>query len=207
MPGPMVAARWYGDAHTRFGPPAVLTISRLPFIATAVLGCLALFGCGVLIGGRWVGAIAALLLMINPLFRLHAHRAMSDVPCESFMIAALGLALWGATRIWSGRGIGSGLVLFAAAGVCAGLSIVCKLNGLLAPMIIVAWSGLAMLVSRLDVRAKGGIRRRGGPLDRDDVDDRPRAQPDADLPARKATSGPRVPSWRRWVPGAASGRW
>jgi 4-amino-4-deoxy-L-arabinose transferase-like glycosyltransferase len=157
MPGPMVAAKWYADAHTRFGPPAALTVARLPFIATAVLGCLALFGCGGLVGGRWLGAVAALLLMTNPLYRLHAHRAMSDVPCESFMIAALGLALWGSTRIWSGRGIGSGLLLFMAAGVCAGLSIVCKLNGLLAPMIIVAWCGLAVVLSRRGPRAMSGF--------------------------------------------------
>ena len=32
------------------------------------------------------GTIAAILLMLNPLYRLHAHRAMSDVPCEAFML-------------------------------------------------------------------------------------------------------------------------
>jgi 4-amino-4-deoxy-L-arabinose transferase-like glycosyltransferase len=158
MPGPRDAARWYWNSHARFGPPTALTVARLPFIATAVLGCLALFGCGLLIGGRWVGAIGALLLTINPLFRLHAHRAMSDVPCEAFMIAALGLALWGATRVWSRHGIGYGLVLFAAAGVCAALSILCKLNGLLAPMIIVAWCGLGALAARVGrVRLAFGV--------------------------------------------------
>jgi 4-amino-4-deoxy-L-arabinose transferase-like glycosyltransferase len=157
MPGPRDAARWYWNSHTRFGPPATLTVARVPFIATAVLGCLALFGCGFLLGGRWVGAIAALLLMINPLFRLHAHRSMSDVPCESFMIAALGLALWGVTRVWSGRGVAAWLALFAAAGVCSGLSIVCKLNGLLAPMIIAAWCGLGVLVPSLAGRAGKGF--------------------------------------------------
>lgn len=137
------AVRWYWNAHTRFGPPRTLTVARIPFIATGVLGCLALYACSLQIGARGVGAIAALLLAANPLYRLHAHRAMSDVPCEAFMVAALAFALGGARRSWSGRG---GSLFFAAAGLCSGLAIVCKLNGLLAPMIVTAWCGLAALV-------------------------------------------------------------
>jgi 4-amino-4-deoxy-L-arabinose transferase-like glycosyltransferase len=154
LPGPRDAIWWYRDAHTRFGPPHALTVARIPFIATGVLGCLALFACGVLIGGQGIGTIAALLLMINPLFRLHAHRAMSDVPCEAFLIAALGLALLGSQKVWAGRGIVSGLALFAGAGVCSGISIACKLNGLLALMIIAAWCGLSLLVPRLSARCR-----------------------------------------------------
>ena len=46
----------------------------------------------------------AVLLMINPLYSLQAHRAMADVPCEAFMLSSLAvwLSMW--ARIWS-RGI------------------------------------------------------------------------------------------------------
>ena len=145
IPSLKVAAHWYANAHVRFGPPRTLTVARIAFIATGVLGALALFGCGLLIGGRATAAIAAVLLTINPLFRLHAHRAMSDVPCEAFLIAGLGLGLWAASRIWSGRNLATGLLLFAAAGAGCGLAIVCKLNGLLGPMILAAWCGLGMI--------------------------------------------------------------
>lgn len=157
LPGPRDALGWYRDAHTRFGPPLVLTVARIPFIATGVLGCVALFACGALIRGRDVGTIGALLFAINPLYRLHAHRAMSDVPCEAFLIGALGLALWGSQRLWAGRSLFSGLGLFAAAGICSGLSIACKLNGLLALMIIGAWCGPSLLVPGLPPRSKVGL--------------------------------------------------
>jgi 4-amino-4-deoxy-L-arabinose transferase-like glycosyltransferase len=151
MPGPRDALRWYDDSHYTYGPPLALTVARLPFIATGVLGCVGAFLFGSIVGGRWVGAIGAGLLMINPLYRLHAHRAMSDVPCEAFVIAALALALWSFARVWSGRGRWSG---FAAAGVCSGLAILCKFNGLLAPMIVAAWCGLVVFLSKLDLRSK-----------------------------------------------------
>ena len=92
------------EHYTPFGTPGDLDrslASRSSFMGA--LGCVALFGCGVLVGDRRVGTIAALLLMINPLYRLHAHRAMSDVPCEAFLISALGLGLYALQRIWSGR--------------------------------------------------------------------------------------------------------
>lgn len=157
MPGPADALRWYVDTHFRYGPPRTLTAARLPFIATGVLGCLALFGIGMLVGGRWAGAMAALLLVANPLYRLHAHRAMSDVPCEAFVIAALGLGLRGLTRFWPGRGLALGILLLGAAGACSGLAIACKLNGLLAPMVLTTWTFLAMLTPWLTSRARIGL--------------------------------------------------
>ena len=53
--------------------------ARVPIILTGVLGCIAIFACGALIQNDRVGVIAAILLMLNPLFRLHAHRAMSNI--------------------------------------------------------------------------------------------------------------------------------
>lgn len=154
MPQRSDAIRWYHDAHTRFGPRRALTIARVPFVAVGVIGVLALFSCGWRIGGRWVGLIAGLLLIADPLYRLHAHRAMSDVPCEAFLIGSMGLALSGLARIRAGRGLAGGLGLLAAAGVCSGLAIACKLNGLLAPMVLAAWCGLGMIATGLTCRAR-----------------------------------------------------
>jgi hypothetical protein len=154
MPGPLDALRWYRNTHTKYGPPGALTVARVPFIATGVLGCLSLFVCGLLIGGRWVGAIGATLLMLNPLYRLHAHRAMSDVPCEAFVIAALTFALWACRRLWAGRGLWSGLAGFAGSGICAGLALLCKFSGFLAPIIIAAWCGLGLVGSKSGLRSK-----------------------------------------------------
>jgi hypothetical protein len=149
MPGPRNALQWYEDTHTTYGPPWALTAARWPFIAPGVLGCVTLLVCGALVGGRWIGAIGGCLLALNPLYRLHAHRAMSDVPCEAFVIVALTLALWSLRRLWSGSGLWPTLAGFAASGACAGLAILCKLSGLLAPMVIACW-GLGALVSKLD---------------------------------------------------------
>ena len=91
MPGPADALSWY-QHYTTFGTPMTLWVARIPFLFIGALGCVALFGCGVLVKDRRVGTIAALLLMINPLYRLHAHRAMSDILVETFQLCAWG---WG----------------------------------------------------------------------------------------------------------------
>ena len=99
-----------------------------------------MFACGTLIKDDRTGVIAAVLLMLNPLFRLHAHRAMSDVPCESFMLVTLWLGLWAWLRAWSGRiGLASWL-LSIFAGFAAGLALLCKFNGFLALMVMGCWS-------------------------------------------------------------------
>ncbi len=136
---------WYQNAHTRFGPPEALTIARLPILAVGVAGVLAIFGCGLAIGGRWTAALAGLLLIADPLYRLHAHRAMSDVPCEAFTIGSFGLALVGLSSLGTNRGLRSGILWMAMAGIASGLAIDCKLNGLLGPMVIASWSGLLMI--------------------------------------------------------------
>ena len=75
-----------------FGGAATLLAARLTVIPLGALGCLALFACGAIVKDARVGTIAASLLMINPLYSLHAHRAMADVPCEAFMLSSL--AVW-----------------------------------------------------------------------------------------------------------------
>ena len=66
--------------------------------------------------------IAAFLLAINPLYSLHAHRAMSEASCEAFMLVALAWVSGLESRCFR-RTIGPNLLLFIAAGCSAGLSI------------------------------------------------------------------------------------
>ena len=153
IPGPADAFRWYHH-YTPFGNQATLTVARIPFLLLGALGCVALLGSGVLIKDRRVGTIAAVLLMINPLYRLHSHRAMSDVPYEAFLISALGLGLYALQRLWSGRSLSTTLLLVVVAGVAAGLSILCKFNGILGLMVTGSWVGLALIAPRLAVSRK-----------------------------------------------------
>jgi len=156
MPTPADASSWYFN-YKEFGSPATLFVARLPFIALGALGCAALFGCGLLVKDGRVGIMAAVLLMLNPLYRLHAHRAMSDVPCEAFMLVALGLSLWGWRRTWC-RGMGAVAFLLPwLAGLSAGLSLLCKFNGFLGVMIIVGWCGLVWVTPGLSWARKIAI--------------------------------------------------
>ncbi len=101
--------------------------------------------------------VAAALLIINPLYRLHAHRAMSDVPCEAFSIAALTAFLWAGVRIWRGS---YGVPVFLAtalAGIAAGGSLLCKFNGFLALMIMAGSCAATWLVPGLSVVRKLAI--------------------------------------------------
>ncbi len=131
-PVPPTRGSWYFEHYTPFGNQATLIVARIPILFLGALGCVALFGCGVLIEDRRVGTIAAILLMINPLYRLHAHRAMSDVPYEAFLISALGLGLYALQRFWSGRpGIAALWFSSSWRESPPGSSILCKFNGLL----------------------------------------------------------------------------
>jgi hypothetical protein len=140
LPSPADARAWYGDTSSRFDPPGALTAARRPIVLVGALGCIALYGLGVLASGRAVGAFAALLLMVNPLYRTHARRAMSDVPCEAFMLLALFFALWTCRRVLSGRSLPAACFGATAAGVAAGLSLLSKVSGALALIIIAAWA-------------------------------------------------------------------
>ena len=148
MPRPIDAHQWY-RSYKAFGSSGTLTAARAPVILVGVLGCVAIFACGVVIKDDRVGTIAAILLMLNPLFRLHAHRAMSDVPSESFMLVALWLGMWAWQRVWSGRiGLVSWLLTLLA-GLAVGLALLSKFNAFLALMILGIWSGAAVLTRGL----------------------------------------------------------
>jgi Dolichyl-phosphate-mannose-protein mannosyltransferase len=145
---PIDAHLWYHSMKS-FGSPATRTAARVPIILVGALGCVAIFACGAVIKDDRVGTIAAILLILNPLFRLHAHRAMSDVPSETFMLVTLWLELWAWRGAWSGR---IGLVawlLTLLAGLAAGLALLSKFNGFLALMVIGIWSGAALFTPGL----------------------------------------------------------
>jgi hypothetical protein len=97
---------------------------------------------------------------------MHSRRAMSDVPAEAMGLAALalGLAAWSrwAKRSDPGtaRRAGAGAVSFGLtllAGVFVGLSVLCKLNGTLAGMILAAWAALALAMKGVSLLSKLGL--------------------------------------------------
>ncbi|WP_220369729.1 4-amino-4-deoxy-L-arabinose transferase [Paludisphaera rhizosphaerae] len=149
LPGPEAARAWYAGYNT-YGPPRVLTISRIPFVLLGAVGCVALAVIGWLAFDFRAGVLAGFILMLNPLYALHAHRAMTEAPCEAFLLTALALALaaWNRALIMNpGRWAMWGL---PAAGVATALSILSKFNGLLAIMTIAAWAGMAWMIPRGD---------------------------------------------------------
>ncbi len=153
MPRPVDAYAWY-DHYQRFGVPATLTVARLPIVPVGVAGCLALYGIGVVLGDRRAGMIAAVFLMINPLYQLHAHRAMSDIPCETFLMFGLlaGLLAW--RNAWARGPTARVAWLFLLAGVGLGLGLLCKFNALLGLMIIAGWTLFGLFNPSLPVRHK-----------------------------------------------------
>jgi hypothetical protein len=143
-PGPEAALLWYNDSSTAFGPPGLLTAARIPSILLGASGCAAIFGLGVMVRDERVGLVAAFLLAINPLYRLHAHRAMSEAPCETFLYLSLLVAAWCWSRAFAPRAVARpwasiGLI---GAGAAAGLSVLSKFNGLLALMTLAVWTAL-----------------------------------------------------------------
>jgi len=157
-PGPDAARRWYLDTSSQFGTPLDLTVARVPSIAMGALGCMALAALGALAFGWRVGVVAAGLFMANPLYRLHAHRAMSEAYCEAFLLVAMAVALGCWRRAVCGEGGPRGqawtFLGWLGAGIAAGLSVLAKFNGLLALMTMAAWVALAWLLPKRPWSAK-----------------------------------------------------
>ncbi len=137
-PGPLQARRWYLNTSSRFDPPGGMTAAHLPIAVVGAVGCAAVYGLGCLAFGNAAGYLAAGLLMLNPLYSLHARRAMSDVPCEAFLEAALCLALWSWTRSEASNRWRTWLVM-SGAGCAAGLSLLSKMSGMLFFPVISVW--------------------------------------------------------------------
>jgi 4-amino-4-deoxy-L-arabinose transferase-like glycosyltransferase len=132
-------------------------VARLPSVLLGVAGCLAAYGLGVQLRDVKTGVVTALLLAGNPLFRLHARRAMSDVPAEAFLLLSLACGLWCWRRLLTGRMHPSTWLAAVAAGALGGLAALSKLNGALALIVLVAWGILAVALPRAGRRNKGAI--------------------------------------------------
>ncbi len=148
------AIAWYRNTHeARFVTPESLRAARLPSVILGSLGCVAIYAIGTLAFGRRAGLIAASLLALNPLYRLHSRRAMSDVPAESLILITLlaGLVLM---RICFERRTRAGWrpVLVFLTGTFGGLAVLAKLNGGLG--LIVVWSWLALAAVSMPIRCR-----------------------------------------------------
>jgi len=133
--------------------------ARWPSAILGALGCTAVFGLGVMAHGRLAGVTAALLLMANPVYRMHARRAMCDVPTEALVLMTAAAAICSWRRML--RGPCSFARWVAAAGLVgllAGLAALAKLNGLLSLMIVAALAGLALALRlRTPRRGSGAV--------------------------------------------------
>lgn len=157
-PGPGSSREWYGNIETRVGTDVELFAGRLPIPLFGALGVVAAFALGTVAFSTRVGVLGALLLFFNPLYSLHAARAMSDVPAESLLVASVACGLWAWKSSWRdgpGRGWWLGTL---GAGVFAGLAILSKLNGMLALFALGAIGASALCLAR----AGGGDEETGG---------------------------------------------
>jgi 4-amino-4-deoxy-L-arabinose transferase-like glycosyltransferase len=154
-PGRDAARRWYADTSARFETAETLARARWPSAVCGALGCVAIFGLGMLARDRRVGVVAAVLLAVNPLYRLHARRAMADVPAEALILAATAVGLWAWRATLAGRGgLAIRLAAVGGAGVLGGLAVLAKLNGGLGLMVLVAWGLLAVALPGVATRRK-----------------------------------------------------
>ena len=144
-PGREWMVRWYRQTNEkRFVTPENLRAARLPSVLLGGLGCAALFAIGTMTIDRRVGFLSALFLAINPLYRLHARRAMADIPSEAFLLITLAVGLVLIRSLSSGRRM---VVLSIAAGFLGGLAVLAKLNGGLGLMILSSWIVAVVLSS------------------------------------------------------------
>jgi hypothetical protein len=177
-PGRSAPADWYRNTSTRFVSKEALNVARLPSVLFGALGCVAVYAIGMRGFGRGAGLVAAGLLMFNPLYRLLARRAMSDVPAEACMMIALAFGLAGWSRWVAGKGgwrawIETGL----GAGVFTGLAVLSKLNGTIAGMVLGVWMILGLVLMRTPTTGTAGIVGRDSEFDRVLV---PKARPRRD---------------------------
>jgi hypothetical protein len=150
---PEAARAWYRDIDRKFDPHAMLLAARRPSVVFGAIGCAAAFALGTMAFDRRVGLLAAGLLIVDPLYRMLARRAMSDIYAEGLILTtcALGLLAW--KRLLAGRRPTAGWVaLLGAAGVLGGLAVLAKLNGGLALLVLAGWSAIAARRGPLGIR-------------------------------------------------------
>jgi 4-amino-4-deoxy-L-arabinose transferase-like glycosyltransferase len=148
------AMHWYRDTSYNWGVTRALVTARLPSIFMGAIGCMAIFAIGAMVKDQRTGAIAALFLAVSPLYRLHAHRAMSEAPCEAFLLLALAVGMRGWRLAVAGRHRALRLPLYITAGCLAGLAILAKFNGMLALLCFSAWCLLGLGLSQVALERK-----------------------------------------------------
>jgi NPCBM/NEW2 domain-containing protein/dolichyl-phosphate-mannose-protein mannosyltransferase len=148
-PRPADVYAWYGDQSYRCETQKALIAARWPSVVLGAMGCAAIFGLGVLAHGRLAGAVAAALLLLDPIYYVLSRRAMSDVPAEALTLATVAVAVWSWRRTLAGRWMSLvGPVLSASlTGVLGGLAILAKLNGVLGMLIVGMLAALAVALS------------------------------------------------------------
>jgi 4-amino-4-deoxy-L-arabinose transferase-like glycosyltransferase len=156
-PTPWDALAWYDNTAHRWGTERTLLIARLPSIVLGAVGCVAIFATGSILRDRQTGEIAAVLLAINPLYALHAHRAMSEAGCEAFLLVAVALGLKAWKSLLERGPSAPSLLLLIAAGCSAGLSILSKFNGILALLSLLGWTCLALALPAMPRAGKLGL--------------------------------------------------
>ncbi len=144
-PGRLAAGAWFHNIKRPIVSPKMLQAARWPSVFLGAIGCAALFAIGTVAVDRRVGFIAALMLMINPLYAIHARRAMADAPAEALILATLAVALWSWRTTLAGRiGMVRQAALAVVVGILGGLAVLAKLNGGLALMVVGAWGVLGL---------------------------------------------------------------
>jgi 4-amino-4-deoxy-L-arabinose transferase-like glycosyltransferase len=145
-PGPGAMFAWYDNPSRQFVSKEALVAARRPSVVFGAMGCLAIYALGTLARDRRLGLASALLLMANPLYAMHARRAMSDVMAESLILATTAVGLWAWKHLLArqGRARGPVLGLIFGSGILGGLATLSKLNGSLGGMILGAWALLAI---------------------------------------------------------------
>lgn len=148
--------RWYQQTNeSRFVRRQNLRAARMPSVLLGAIGCVALFALGTLTCDRRVGVVAACLLAINPLYRLHARRAMADVPAEAFVLLTLAVGLLMVIRLSKHEvSIAKLLSLATVTGILGGLAVLTKLNGGLALMVVGAWMVYGLVLQPRSTRKR-----------------------------------------------------
>ena len=154
-PGPAAARAWYANTSRRFVTPEALVAARRPSALFGAIGCVAIFAIGTIAVDGRVGLLAAVALMANPLYRMHARRAMSDVPSEAMILATAAIGLWAWKRLLAGRSPWwPTLALAVGGGICAGLAVLSKLNGAIGGFVLAGWAVLGLTLGSFSLRGR-----------------------------------------------------
>ncbi len=113
--------------------------ARIPSATAGIVGALALYAMAVLLYDRKTALFAGLTVLSIPGYVILSRIARPDMIFIATMLVASWLLIWGMKR----QGLGSRLWIFAAAGICTGISALTKgPYGLLFPLIVVVLASI-----------------------------------------------------------------